>query len=325
MKLLLTGSGKIVQELLTISKDLKNIEFVGISGTVRSKEKVLSLKEKYGMSEAYTDYDKALKETKADTVYIGVPNFLHYSFAKKALEAGKNVICEKPFTVKYSEFADLQKIALDKKLILLEAITIQYLTNYKELKDKVKDLGPIKIVSMNYSQYSSRYDAFKKGEILPVFDPKKGGGALMDLNIYNIHFLVGLFGKPKSVKYLANIQKGVDTSGILLLDYGSFKAVAIGAKDCEAPITSTIEGEDESIVVNGKPNELNSFDIYEHAEHLEHIDDKVYPHRMYEEFVEFARIIDEKDYSAFEKSLIHSDLVMQVLQEAVESAGLKLE
>lgn len=45
----------------------------------------------------------------------------------------------------------------------------------------------------------------------------------MDLNIYNIHFIVGLFGVPKSVEYLANIQRDVDTSGILLLDYGDFK------------------------------------------------------------------------------------------------------
>lgn len=65
----------------------------------------------------------------------------------------------------------------------------------------------------------------------------------MDLNIYNIHFIVGLFGVPKSVEYLANIQRDVDTSGILLLDYGDFKVLSIAAKDSGAPVTSTIEGE----------------------------------------------------------------------------------
>ncbi len=52
---------------------------------------------------------------------------------------------------------------------------------------------------------------------------------LRDLNIYNIHLLVGLFGKPNRVEYLPNVERGVDTSGILVLDYGNFKAVAIGA------------------------------------------------------------------------------------------------
>ena len=97
-------------------------------------------------------------------------------------------------------------------------------------------------MNINYSQYSSRYDAFKRGEIAPAFNPEMGGGALRDLNIYNIHLLVGLFGKPHRVEYLPNVERGVDTSGILVLDYGNFKAVAIGAKDCSAEIRSTIQG-----------------------------------------------------------------------------------
>lgn len=79
----------------------------------------------------------------------------------------------------------------------------------------------------------------------------------MDLNIYNIHFIVGLFGVPKSVEYLANIQRDVDTSGILLLDYGDFKVLSIAAKDSGAPVTSTIEGENETIVVNGPANVMD--------------------------------------------------------------------
>lgn len=62
------------------------------------------------------------------------------------------MICEKPFTVKYDEFKKLKQLALEKDLILAEAITNQYLTNYQGLKDKLPDLGLIRIVSMNYSQ-----------------------------------------------------------------------------------------------------------------------------------------------------------------------------
>ena len=147
----------------------------------------------------------------------------------------------------------------------------------------------------------------------------------MDLNIYNIHFIVGLFGVPKSVEYLANIQRDVDTSGIFLLDYGDFKVLSIAAKDSGAPVTSTIEGENETIVVNGPANVMDSFDIYHNSEKLQHIDKKVYPHRMFEEFKEFNRMIEKHDMSKCKKMLNHSDEVMQVLQRAVESAGLKLE
>lgn len=325
MKLLIAGAGFIVQDWLTITKDLKDVELVAIAGTPSDEKNMEKYQKEYGIKEIYTDYDTALKEADVDTVYVGVPNFLHYSFVKKALNAGKNVICEKPFTVKYAEFKKLKELALEKDLVLVEAITNQYLTNYKELKDKVKSLGPIRIVSMNYSQYSHRYDAFKEGKVLPVFDPKKGGGALMDLNIYNIHFLVGLFGVPKSVHYAANIQRNVDTSGMLLLDYGDFKAVSIAAKDCAAPVTSMIEGEDGTIVVNGPANVMDSFDMYHGNEKTEHIDDKVYPHRMYEEFNEFTRMIKDHDMDKTKKILEHSDEVMQVVQKACDNAGLELE
>ncbi|GAA3638780.1 Gfo/Idh/MocA family oxidoreductase [Lactobacillus hamsteri] len=324
MKLLIAGSGFIVEDWLPLTKDLPQIELTAIDSTKRSEEKAKKLAKEYGIKERYADYEQALKETKADTVYVAVPNFLHYDFVKKALEAGKNVICEKPFTIKYDEFKELKELALKKDLVLLEAITNQYLTNYKELKDKLADIGPVKIVSMNYSQYSHRYDAFKEGKIQPVFDPKKGGGALMDLNIYNIHFIVGLFGMPKEVHYMANIQRDVDTSGILTMDYGDFKAVAIAAKDVGGPITSTIEGEKEALVVNGSPGVMDSFDIYHNSDKLGHVDDKVHAHRMYEEFVEFAKIIKNHDMEKVRKALEHSDHVMKVLQMACDDAGLKL-
>lgn len=74
----------------------------------------------------------------------------------------------------------------------------------------------------------------------------------------------------KSVKYVANIQRGIDTSGMLILDYGDFKAVLIAAKDCAAPVTSLIEGEDGTgtIVVNGPANVMDSFDIYQGQKRL---------------------------------------------------------
>lgn len=325
MKLLIAGAGFIVSDFLPITKDLKNTKLVGIAGTTSDLDRMKEDQAKYGIEKIYTDYDQALKETNSDTVYVAVPNSLHYSFAKKALLAGKNVICEKPFTVKYDEFKELKQIAKEKQLILVEAITNQYLTNYKNLKQSLSEVGEIKIVSMNYSQYSHRYDAFKQGKVLPVFDHKKGGGALMDLNIYNIHFLVGLFGMPKKVEYHANIERGVDTSGILTLDYDNFKAVSIAAKDVAAPVTSLIEAEKETIIVNGPANVMNSFNIVGQQNKIQHVDDKIYTHRMYEEFVAFEKMIDNTDLDKDKKALEHSDQVMQIVEQAVKSAGLKLD
>lgn len=319
MKLAILGTGKIVEEVLPVLKEINGIKLSAILSTPRSIEKAEKLAELYAISQASSDYDSILANPDVDTVYVALPNHLHYDYAKKALLAGKHVICEKPFTLTLAEFEDLAKIAEQKNRILLEAITNQYLGNFASIKANLAKLGDIKIVECNYSQYSSRYDAFKRGEIAPAFDPAKGGGALRDLNIYNIHLVVGLFGKPERVQYLANMERGVDTSGILIMDYGNFKAACIGAKDCSADIKSTIQGNKGSIAVLGPTNSMPELLLSLNGQSMTMINENSLNHRMHDEFVAFQAIIEHEDMTATKLALDHSHLVMEVLDQAVNS------
>lgn len=319
MKLAILGTGKIVEEVLPVLQEINGIELSAILSTPRSIEKAEKLAELYAISQASSDYDSILANPDVDTVYVALPNHLHYDYAKKALLVGKHVICEKPFTLTLAEFEDLAKIAEQKNRILLEAITNQYLGNFASIKANLAKLGDIKIVECNYSQYSSRYDAFKRGEIAPAFDPAKGGGALRDLNIYNIHLVVGLFGKPERVQYLANMERGVDTSGILIMDYGNFKAACIGAKDCSADIKSTIQGNKGSIAVLGPTNSMPELSLSLNGQSLTMINENSLNHRMHDEFVAFQAIIEHEDMTATKLALDHSHLVMEVLDQAVNS------
>ena len=247
---------------------------------------------------------------------MGTPNHTHYDYAKKALLAGKHVICEKPFTLHLEEFEELAKLAQEKELLLMEAITNQYLANFTAIKEALSDIGDVKIVNINYSQYSSRYDAFKRGEIAPAFNPEMGGGALRDLNVYNIHLLVGLFGKPNRVEYLPNVERGVDTSGILVLDYGHFKAVAIGAKDCIAEIRSTIQGDKGAITIFGATNTLPEIGVTLNGQKERIVNLNSLQHRMHDEFVAFEKMVATKDFDSVAKQLEHSRQVMEVLDQA---------
>ena len=204
MRVGILGTGQIIKEFLPIANAL-NFEEVSIFGREVRRTDIEALARQYGIEHCYYDYDEML-DGDIDTIYVALPNFLHYSFAKKALEAGKNVILEKPATANVNELEKFCIIAENKDKILIEAMTTHYLPAYQSIKADLRKLGNIKIISVNYSQYSSRYDSFKRGEILAAFDPQKAGGALMDLNVYNINFIVGLFGKPKRVLYHANIQ-----------------------------------------------------------------------------------------------------------------------
>lgn len=323
MKLAVLGTGKIVQEFLPMIQQVENVELVALLSTPRSLDKAKEMQVQYHIQEVYTDYATLLGNEIFDTVYVALPNHLHYQYTKAALLQGKNVICEKPFTLNAQQLQELIQIATEKRLILLEAITNQYLNNFLQIKKDLAQLGKIKIVECNYSQYSSRYDAFKEGKILPAFDPQKGGGALMDINIYNIHFVVGLFGKPEKVQYLANIERDIDTSGILVLDYGAFKAVCIGAKDSTAQIRSVIQGTDGSIEVLGATNEMPRYERRSKTE-IEAVNANLDKHRMYQEFEKFTEVIDQKDLAFALEQLNHSLTVMQVVDQALESANLHL-
>lgn len=316
MKLALLGTGMIVKEVLPVLATIEGIELKAILSTQRSLPQAKVLAEQFGLELATDDLEAILSYPEVDTVYVGTPNHTHYAYAKEALLAGKHVICEKPFTLHLSEFEELAALAKERGLLLMEAITNQYLGNFRYIKDALGQIGDVKIVNVNYSQYSSRYDAFKRGDIAPAFNPDMGGGALRDLNIYNIHLLVGLFGRPERVEYLPNIEKGVDTSGILVLDYGAFKAVAIGAKDCNAEIRSTIQGNQGSITILGGTNELPRVSVALNGQEAlaDHVNRSC--HRMYDEFVAFEAMVAFKDLKKAEKGLEHSRAVMAVLEEA---------
>lgn len=321
MRLGIAGSGMIVKEFLAIVPLLKNIEVTAICGRRSSEEKLQELSKNFGIKDIFVDYDAFLRGP-IDTVYIAVPNSLHFEYAKKALEAGRNVILEKPFTSTYEEALELCQIAKEKQLFLFEAITTLYLPNYRKIRERIPELGNIKIVQCNYSQYSKRYDSFKEGIILPAFDPELSGGALMDLNIYNIHYVAGLFGRPKNVEYYPNIERGIDTSGILILEYDTFQCTCIGAKDCKAPVANNIQGDKGCICQNTPANVCEGFEIILNNGEVQAMNENCYPHRMVNEFIEFEAMITRKDLKSCFQLLEHSLMVCEIQTAARKKAGI---
>ena len=313
MKLGIIGSGMIVKDFLSFAYELPEIKLEAI--VARNIENLKELQNKYNIKEIYTDIDFFLENKAIDTIYVAVPNNLHYTVAKKALEAGKNVICEKPFTLKYDETVELFEIAEAKGLILIEAITNQYQKNYLDIKDNIDNIGEIRLVECNFSQLSSRYEAFKNGILAPVFDKSKGGGVLGDLNIYNIHFVVGLLGKPNKVHYSPNIVNDVDTSGILLLEYASFKVVCIAAKDTFNNSYVNIQGDQGIIKVIGPTNEVPNYSI-QTKDNFINENKNIYSHRMFAEFKKFVEVIDNKDFEFMKVQKEHSLNVMYIYDEA---------
>ena len=176
----------------------------------------------------------------------------------------------------------------------------------------------------NFSQYSSRYDRYLARDVAPAFDPSLSGGALYDLNVYNLALIVSLFGRPKTAIYGANIGfNGIDTSGILALRYDGFVATAAAAKDSESPSFFMIQGEAGWIRADGTPNELRSFTVALRGREPEMYALNRHEHRMVHEFETMRDIFKRKDYMSVEEGMQISRTVMAVMEKARLMAGIQ--
>ena len=247
------GTGDIVEKIIENIKKTSHLECGAVYS--RSREKGEALAKKWGIGKVYTELEAMLEDDQIQMIYIASPNSLHYAQARMALEHGKHVLCEKPMTPSYGETKALFDLAVEKGLFCFEAVTIGHAPNFKLLKEHLKDVGRVRLVLCSYSQYSSRYTLLRQGIVTNVFDPAFCGGALMDINYYNIYEVAALFGRPRSVAYYPNLyENGVDTSGILVLRYPDFVCQCTGAKDTWGVNSVQIQGEDGYIYVDGSTN-----------------------------------------------------------------------
>jgi predicted dehydrogenase len=314
------GSGVIVHSILDGVKMTDGIRCVAVYS--RTKEKGDKLAFDYNVQKVYTDMDKFLADEEINFVYIATPNLLHYEQTKKALLAGKNVICEKPFCTKASQARELIALAKEKGLFLVDAVPTSFLPNFQILKREISKIGKIKLVQGNYRQYSSRYDLLLKGEVPNIFNPKYAGGSLMDINFYNVYLNVALFGKPVSAVYYPNIYKELaDTSGIVVMQYDGFVSESSGAKDTWGVNFFQIEGEKGYIYIKDGSNGLAQIRVVT-KDSDEVFNEQNNHDRWYYEVQNMTKLVLADDYDGIYQRLDVMYDVVSVLEQVRKEAGI---
>lgn len=316
MNIGVAGNGMIAERFLEDIKKVEGASATAICVREQSLEKGKALAGRFGIDGVMTDYAAFLESDSFDTVYLGIINSEHYRYARQALEAGKHVICEKPFTVKAWEAKELAGIARGKKLFLWEAFKIPYSPVFCSVEEQLKELGEIKLVQCNYSRVSSRYKDYKEGKVLPAFDPELAGGCLYDINLYNLHFTTALFGRPERIHYYANRgYNGIDTSGVLLLEYPGFQAVLTGAKDSSSPCGCVVQGEKGYLRVEGPASSASCAELHVGNDCVEIARDEEHG-LLTGELRAFVKQYEEHDLESCYRMLDHSVMVMELLEEA---------
>ena len=314
------GSGAIVHSILDNVKQTEGIRLAAVYS--RSEEKGRALAEKYACDRVYTDMETFLADDTVNTVYVATPNLLHYEQTKRALLAGKHVICEKPFVTKFSQAKELAELAKAKNLFLVEAAPTSFLPNYKILKRELPKIGKVKLVLSNFSQYSARYDAVLKGERPAIFDPQFAGGCLMDINFYNVYLNVALFGKPVRAVYYPNIYPGLsDTSGIMFMQYDGFVSQNAGAKDTWGVNFFQIEGEGGYIYIeNSSSRIIKVRTVTKDSDEI--LNEQENPNCWFYEIQELTRLFRNDNYEEIYGRLDTTLSVVEVMESARKAAGI---
>ena len=181
-------------------------------------------------AKAYGSYEELVNDPNVDIVYVSTPHSHHYQNAMLCLEAGKNVLCEKAFTVNAAQAKKLVEKAREKNLFLMEAVWTRYfpLSIYvRELITSGKLGNVMRVTADNSVNFNPRENwADNKHRMV---NPDLAGGALLDLGIYSLTwvfqtlYLTQPSGKRKAPKVASFVtpydQTGVDESTTIMLSF----------------------------------------------------------------------------------------------------------
>ena len=313
------GTGFIVRNILDNVAITEGIRLEAVYS--RTMEAGTALAQRYDVSKVYTDLNAFLADEAVNCVYVASPNSLHYHYTKKALLAGKHVICEKPFAPKAAQAKELVSLAKEKGLMLVDATPTAYMPNLAIIQEQLPKLGRIRIVMSNYSQYSSRYDLLLRGEVHNTFNPEFAGGCLMDLNYYNLYMNILLFGKPRNAVYYPNLwENGIDTSGVLVMQYDDFVSTNTSAKDASGENFFLIEGETGYMYIQGNNFMKNIRIVTKEKEENFNIQDN--PDVWFYEVRKVARLMLQEDRATLSHGLDIMQDTMEVLEKVRLNAGI---
>lgn len=256
IKLGIVGTNFISDRLWHAVQYVPEVEVCAVYS--RRQETGDTFAKKYGIEQVYTDYELFLNSD-LDAVYIATPTYAHCPQTLQALEHGKHVLCEKIMAVNAKEVEQMMECAKKNQVVLLEAMRPAFDPAYQLIMDNLPKIGKLRRVTLEYCQYSSRYDKFRQGEILNAFRPELANGAIMDIGVYPSYMLVQMFGMPKEVKaFSTKLENGFEGDGMVMMQYDGMLAEAVYSKITESVNPSVFLGEDGAIVLDsvGVPEKI---------------------------------------------------------------------
>ncbi|MCR5543320.1 MAG: Gfo/Idh/MocA family oxidoreductase, partial [Eubacterium sp.] len=295
----------------------KSCELYAIAG--RNIEKAENYKERFGFEVAYGSYDELLEDKEVQAIYIPLPNNLHKVWVKKALKAGKNVLCEKPIGLSAEETREMYKAAEESGVLLMEAYAYLHSPYVDSLK---KEVGSGIIGDVDYIETAFITQGYKEDIRL---HKDLGGGAMYDLGCYCTTMILSIIDvDPVMVKADAEFSdEGIDlmTAGLIRFDNGvraSFNVGMILGENTNSRFDRLyIHGTKGSIRSDVEYNEEGNvfYKIYQGEEVI--VRQLNVPHNYSLEIEQFSRCIlyGEEPHITADFSIKNAELIDKVINE----------
>ena len=210
------ATGGIAADFAQDLKLLPDAELVAVGS--RTQASAQAFADRFDIPRAHGSWAELAADDEVDIIYVATPHQAHYEAAALCLEAGRAVLCEKPFTLNAADSRALVELARKRGAFLMEGMWMRCNPAIRKMLDLIAD-GAIGEVGMVHADF-----AFP-GPTDPLHrlrNPELGGGALLDLGVYPVSFAHLFLGRPDTVSAQASLSpEGVDLNTGLVLGYDS--------------------------------------------------------------------------------------------------------
>ncbi len=249
------GPGSIAKRFAEGVKALPDATLTAVGS--RDQSKADAFADTYDIPHRHASYDALVADPDVDVIYVATPHTFHKDHSLLALQAGKPVLCEKPFTINAGELEQLVRVAREKNLFLMEGMWSRFFPLMYRVRESIRDgaIGEPRLVECDFG--------FRAG-VNPesrLFNPALGGGGLMDVGVYTVSLASMVLGTPDRITGMATLgETGVDEVAGMLLGYpnGSIAVLSTGIR-VNTPHRATINGTDGRITLHSswwKPTKM---------------------------------------------------------------------
>lgn len=210
------ATGVIARKFATTINNMNNETQIVACGS-RNIEHAKAFAEEFSIPKYYDSYEALVQDEEVDAIYIATPNSMHFENMKMCIEAGKHVLCEKPLTTNAEDAKKAFALANEKGVFLMEAFWISMLPMHLKIAQMIADgvIGEVRHIRADYgfTVQGARRDR--------KFDASLGGGALLDIGIYNIGFVSMTLGyKPVNIQSKVHLSEfGTDDFETMIFEY----------------------------------------------------------------------------------------------------------